>query len=131
MVMDRRTTDMLAKFCIDQSCCFNSLDWLLFDGIDPKAVALAAKYLSMTSWYGHEEALAAVVERIHALDDDSAGLYRESRLLDFDLPYFSSVVRLGIARARGNLVGDGAAGTVTRRPTVGRLRRRFDTRVTP
>jgi len=131
MVMDRRTTDMLAKFCIDQSCCFNSPDWLFLDGIDPKAVALAAKYLSMTSWYGHEEALAEIVERIHALDDDSAGLYRESRLLDFDLPYFSSVVRLGIARARGNMIGDGATGAAAQRPRPGRLRRRFDTLVTP
>ena len=98
--MDKRTTDMLAQFCIEQSRFFNSHDWLFLDDIDAKAVALAAKYLSMTSWYGHEDALEDIAERIHAFEGNSAGLYRESRLLDFDLPYFSTAVRAGITRAR-------------------------------
>lgn len=100
MGMDRRTTDALAKFCIEQHGCFSPHDWLFLDDIDEKAVALAAKYLSMTSWYGREDALEEIAERIHAFEGNSTGLYRESRLLDFDLPYFSSAVRAGIARAR-------------------------------
>lgn len=118
MGMDRRTTDALAKFCIDQHCCFNSHDWLFLDDIDKKAVALAAKYLSMTSWFGHEDALEEIAERIHAFERNSTGLYRESRLLDFDLPYFSSAVRAGIARARITPQSNDAS--------VRRGRRRYD-----
>lgn len=34
--MDKRTTDTLAKFCIDQSCTFNSRDWLFLNEIDER-----------------------------------------------------------------------------------------------
>lgn len=94
------TTDVLAKFCIEQSTFFDTHDWLLLSDFDDKRVALVARYLSMTSWYGHELDLEAIAERIHAFEGNSPGLYSESRLLEFNLPYFSATVRIGVTRAR-------------------------------
>lgn len=101
--MDKRTTASLAKFCVDQSSTFNAHDWLLHENIDEKAVALVARYLSMTSWYGHEDDLAEIVEGLHGFEDDavSESLHREARELAFDLSLFSAMVRVGIAQAHG------------------------------
>ena len=98
--MDRLVTNTLARFCVAQSNHFDAHDWLLLDGMDIKAIALVARYLSMTSWYGHEDELEGIAAHIHAFDGDSAGLYRESQQLEFDLPYFSSAVRFGILRSQ-------------------------------
>lgn len=100
--MDRHTTSALAKFCVDQCNTFNFRDWLLLQGIDDKAVALAARYLSMTSWYGHEDELEEIATRIHAFEQNTSVLYDESRQIDFDLPYFSVMVRYGVLRARAH-----------------------------
>lgn len=97
--MDRRATEMLAQFCIAQRNSFDPHDWYVRFDIDGPAVALAAKYLSMTSWYGHEEELEQIVAGTHLFADNSAGLHRESQLVAFDLPYFSAKVRLGIVAA--------------------------------
>ncbi len=96
--MDRHVTNVLARFCVAQSHHFDAGDWLLLHDMDIKAVALAARYLSMTSWYGHEDELESIADRIHAFEGDSAGLYQESQQLEFDLSYFSSAVRFGIHR---------------------------------
>lgn len=116
--MDKLTTDVLARFCIEQGTLFNSHDWLLLSDIDQKVVALAAMYLSMTSWYGHEDDLESIADQIHVFECNSAGLYCESRLLDFDLSYFSTAVRAGITRARALAQWQGA--------TARRSRRRFE-----
>jgi hypothetical protein len=65
--------------------------------IDRKSVACAAKYLSMTSWYGHDEELEQIAASLHTFERDATGLHRESWSIDFDLPSFSSKVRFGIA----------------------------------
>ncbi|SMB26012.1 protein of unknown function [Sterolibacterium denitrificans] len=125
--MDKPMTQALARFCVDQSDCFNARDWLRLVEIDTRVVALAAKYLSMTSWYGHEDDLAEIAERLYDFDDDSAALYRESRMLDFDLPYFSSAVRFGIARSHGLVAADtDTRGKLAMLRRTGRSRRRFD-----
>lgn len=98
--MDRHATDLLAQFCIAQRNAFDPHDWYMRFDIDGEAVALAAKYLSMTSWYGHEDELEEVVAQTHVFGENSAGLHRESQAMDFDLPYFSARVRLGIAAAQ-------------------------------
>lgn len=101
--MGMLTTEALARFCIEQSLFFDSHDWLLLSEFDEKKVALAAKYLSMTSWYGHEEDLEAIAGYSHIFDRSSAGLNCESRLLEFDLLQFSATVRMGVTRARAHV----------------------------
>jgi len=98
--MDRHATESLAQFCIAQRNAFDADGWHLRFDIDGEAVALAAKYLSMTSWYGHEEELERIAATIHLPAESSLGLYRESRAIGFDLPYFSATVRIGITQAR-------------------------------
>jgi hypothetical protein len=91
-------TDSLAQFCIAQRDAFNRDDWYARFNVDRKAVALAARYLSMTSWYGHEEELEQIAVATDAFDN-SYGLHRESQAIGFDLPHFSYTVRSGIAQA--------------------------------
>lgn len=96
--MDRQGAESLAQFCIAQRNAFDAQQWLARGDTDGKALALAAKYLSMTSWYGHEAELEGIAVRIYADVGDS--LFKESRSLEFDLPHFSTTVRLGIAQLR-------------------------------
>ena len=72
--MGMLTTEALARFCIEQSLSFDAHDWLLLTEFDEKKVGLAAKYLSMTSWYGHEEDLEAIAGYAHIFDSTTAGL---------------------------------------------------------
>jgi hypothetical protein len=92
------STESLAQFCIAQRDAFNRDDWYARFNIDSKAVALAAKYLSMTSWYGHEEELEQIAVAMDTFGN-SYGPLRESRAIGFDLPHFSYTVRSGIAQA--------------------------------
>lgn len=92
--------DSLVQFCIDQRCAFDAAAWLAKFEEEGGQVALAAKYLSMTSWYGHEADLEAVAAATRLFGDNSNGLHLESRTMDFDLHSFSVQVRLGLAQAR-------------------------------
>lgn len=96
--MNKRAADALAEFCIAQRSTFNLHDWLARGDADGKAVAIVAKYLSMTSWYGHAEALEQIAVMLNASYESSEWLHRESRAIDFDLPNFSAKVRFGIVR---------------------------------
>ena len=92
------STESLTQFCIAQRDAFNRDDWYARFNIDSKAIALVARYLSMTSWYGHEEELERIAVATDACEI-SCGLHRESWAMGFDLPHFSYTVRRGIARA--------------------------------
>lgn len=95
-----RVMDSLAQFCIDQRNAFDAAAWLAkFEEIG-EPVALAAKYLSMTSWYGHEVELERISAATRVFADNSNGLHVEQQAMDFDLHAFSIRVRLGLAHAR-------------------------------
>ncbi len=95
--------DSLVQFCIGQRCAFDAAAWLeKFEELG-EPVALAAKYLSMTSWYGHEGELERVAASTHAFADNSNGLHVESQALGFDLHSFSVKLRLGLAQTRREL----------------------------
>ena len=95
--MDRQATESLARFCIEQRNAFDPDDWFLRSETDGKVVALAAKYLSMTSWYGHDEELVEIAAKIHPALENGAGLYCEAQAMGFDWPHLSTSVRIGIA----------------------------------
>lgn len=105
--MDRQAAEALAQFCIDQRDAFDAGQWLARRDKDGKALALAAKYLSMTSWYGHEAELEGIAVEVYASVGDS--LFSESKAVEFDLPHFSTTVRLGVARQRDRRPPPGAA----------------------
>lgn len=134
--MDRQTTDSLAQFCASQHTDFAAADWQVWSDIDEDAVALAAKYLSMTSWYGHGEELEEIAMKNH-FSEKGSGLHRESQAISFDLPYFSVKVRVSVVRrqlepepgrdrwaggrdvSRGAVPETGLAGRLTVRQTEG------------
>lgn len=106
--MHRQAFDALAKFCVDQYRAFDPRAWVGQGVFDGRLVAGAAKYLSMTSWYGHAEELerisASVIDCVESNTQEliaiSAGLQRELQDIGFDLVHFSAKVRYGIAECR-------------------------------
>lgn len=95
--MDKRALDSLAHFCVVQRKFFDRDAWLARGAAEGAVVACAAKYLSMTSWYGYEDELALIAARISPSADGSTGLHREVEAVGFDLPCFSVIVRREIA----------------------------------
>lgn len=92
--------DSLVQFCIDQRCAFDAdAWWAKFEEVG-EPLALAAKYLSMTSWYGHEAELERISAATRVFADNSNGLHVESQAMDFNLHTFSIRVRLGLAHVR-------------------------------
>lgn len=111
-IPNRHAADYLVTFCIAQHHAFDENDWMSRSRIDGAAVALAARYLSMTSWYGHEDELHRIAENFPFLDEHSSSLHRASRALGFDLPTFAAKVRRGVALSSelvSGLVGEAEA----------------------
>ncbi|HEX8987283.1 MAG TPA: hypothetical protein VF816_04935 [Rhodocyclaceae bacterium] len=92
--------DSLVRFCVEQRQAFDASAWRAKLEEVGEPVALAAKYLSMTSWYGHEAELERIGAAAQALVGHSNGLHLESQAMDFDLHAFSLRVRLGLAHVR-------------------------------
>jgi len=98
--MDKQTLDSLARFCADQRRAFDSHAWLGQRAVDTRIMAVAAKFLSMTSWYGHEEELAHICERLNAGAATREWFDREADAIGFDLSHFSATTRYRVAMSR-------------------------------
>lgn len=64
--MDSEPQSGIEEFCAAQYYAFDAGAWLARAASDGLRVAAAAEYLSLTSWYGHEEELASVAAHIRA-----------------------------------------------------------------
>jgi hypothetical protein len=95
--MDRHAMGTLTQFCASQREGFDARAWLKEGAANPKAYAVAAKYLSMTSWYGHDEELERIATRLYPTLAVRDGFDREMQSVGLDLPFFSSSVRYHIA----------------------------------
>ncbi len=95
--MDQPVLDSLARFCAAQREDFVASAWLTSSNTDKRTLAVVAKYLSMTSWYGHEDELMNIASEIHPAVSDDQGFNLESQAIGFDLTHFSSKVRYSIA----------------------------------
>ncbi len=105
--LDRRTPRSLEQFCIAQHDAFAANDWLQRSEseIEADAMARAARYLSMTSWYGYEDELEQIAEALTPcpLVRCDAGLSDVSSVKgDFNLSHFATKVRAGLLRRRGS-----------------------------
>jgi hypothetical protein len=98
--MEQPVLDSLASFCAEQRQTFESSAWLTHGDADRRTLAVIAKYLSMTSWYGHEDELVNIASEIHPAIADEAGFHLESQAIGFDLKHFSSRVRYRIALSK-------------------------------
>jgi hypothetical protein len=98
--MNTQAYESIAQFCVEQHGRFDAQAWKRRGAADKKLVAVAAKYLSMTSWFGHEDQLEQIaVDMDSALADDSQ-FNLELGSIGFDLALFSASVRCGIASRR-------------------------------
>jgi hypothetical protein len=98
--MDQPVLDSLASFCAEQRQAFEANAWLTRRDADKRTLAVIAKYLSMTSWYGHEDELMNIASEIHPAVSDETGFHQESQAIGFDLKHFSSRVRYRIALSK-------------------------------
>lgn len=106
--MERHALETLTRFCAGQQDAFDRRAWLGQAAIDAKAVAVLAKYLSMTSWYGHEEDLERVAIELDSGVAKREGFEREARAIGFDVSHFSTAIRHEIARRRMQRARPGA-----------------------
>jgi hypothetical protein len=95
--MNNEAYESIAQFCMTQHRNFDAKAWKRRSAADRKLVAVAAKYLSMTSWFGHEEELERIAEDIEPCLADSTEFNRELNAIGLDLALFSASVRCGIA----------------------------------
>ena len=95
--MDKQAFESLAQFCARQRRAFFPEAWIERSIIDGKTIAIAAMYLSMTGWYGHESELRSVAAKVESRMVSATGFHRELNTSDFDLGKFSARVRYEIA----------------------------------
>lgn len=96
-VMVAHTLDRLIGFCARQIRTFDPLAWRESESADRRTVAVAAAYLSMTSWYGYEAALEQFAEERCPGICSAERFHREAFAVGFDLTYFSAAVRYQVA----------------------------------
>lgn len=102
--MNTQAYESIAQFCVEQHGRFDRQAWRRRSIADRRLVAVAAKYLSMTSWFGHEDELEAIAVDIDASLADSAEFDRELGSIGLDLALFSATVRCGIASRKAPVV---------------------------
>lgn len=95
--MNTQAYESIAQFCVEQYGNFDPQAWKRRSVADRKLVAVAAKYLSMTSWFGYESELEQIADEIDIALADSAEFNRELGAIGLDLALFSASVRCGIA----------------------------------
>ena len=98
--MSHPAIDTLARFCADQRQAFESNAWLNCEDADRRTIAVVAKYLSCTSWYGHEDELDNIATVIYPNLPDYVAIGVEAEEIGFDLTRFSANLRYRLALQR-------------------------------
>lgn len=96
--MNLEESKALAQFCADQYYAFDARAWKRRSQYDHHASSVAALYLSMTSWYGHEGELERIAADAHTLNESGEAFHRLEQEGQFDPAQFSSMVRSEIAK---------------------------------
>ncbi len=109
--MNTQAYESIAQFCVEQHVNFDPQAWRRRGAADRKLVAVAAKYLSMTSWFGHEDQLERIAEDVDASVSDTNEFNRELGSIGLDLARFSATVRCGIAARKAPAQGAKVPGT--------------------
>jgi hypothetical protein len=98
--MNQQESEALAQFCADQYFSFDSRAWARRARYDRNSSTVAAMYLAMTSWYGHEDELERIAADSRAMHASGEAFRRTSQASSFDPSVFSQQVRAEIARRR-------------------------------
>ena len=94
--MRKQTLAPLARFCAAQRRAFDLRAWFAQRSIDRRDLAIAALYLSMTSWYGYEAALKEIAEELHPGIGLGGTFAEQMHDTQFDLARFSATTRYWI-----------------------------------
>lgn len=95
--MNDQESVALAQFCADQYYAFDARAWHRRSRYDRNASTVAAMYLSMTTWYGHEAELERIAADARALYASGEIFQRTVQTSDFDPALFSKLVHSEIA----------------------------------
>jgi hypothetical protein len=98
--MNHEEAKALAQFCADQFYDFDAHAWKRRSRYDHHASTVAALYLSMTTWYGHEEELERIAADARALHETGDEFRRTAQASSFDAAQFSAMVRSEISLRR-------------------------------
>jgi hypothetical protein len=100
--MDKALMQSLAQFCADQHELFDRDAWLAKGSREPSgyriALAVVAKHLSTTIWFGHAEDLEAVAAWLHPPLAEPGEFEGAASECDFDGGRFSGALRYRLAR---------------------------------
>ena len=91
--MGKQALTTLARFCASQRAAFDLRAWLAERTFDRRDLAIAALYLSMTSWYGYEGSLRRIAEELHPGIASGGVFSEEIQAMEFDLAHFSGTTR--------------------------------------
>jgi hypothetical protein len=97
--MDKLALESLTQFCVDQHFHFDAQAWYSGER-NERMIAVTARYLSMTSWYGMETELEAIAEALLPGISARQRLGNELHALALDIPYLSATIRYRIAKRR-------------------------------
>jgi len=98
--MGKQALTYLARFCASQRTAFDLRAWLAERTVDRRDLAIAALYLSMTSWYGYEGSLRRIAEELHPGIASGGVFSEEMQAMEFDLAHFSATTRYLILQDR-------------------------------
>lgn len=105
--MSTQSLDSITRFCIEQYSAFDANAWLRRGAADGKMVAVAAKYLSMSTWFGNESSLVRIAAEIYPDTASITKFNREMRAIGLEMMTFSETVRCGIAAKKSLPVDPG------------------------
>jgi len=91
--MDKHDLELLTEFCTEQRWNFDPNAWHSPQCVDSRLLAVTARYLSMTSWYGHELDLEMIGEALLPGISDKRRFDAVLAELSIDIPYLSATVR--------------------------------------
>ena len=91
--MDKHDLELLTEFCTEQRWNFDPKAWQLAQRIDSRLLAVTARYLSLTSWYGHEQELEVIGEALLPGVSNKRRFDGVLEELSVDIPYLSATIR--------------------------------------
>ena len=84
---------ILLALCVEQCKQFDADAWLSVQGVPMEAVALVAKFLAGTSWYGHQKALLAVAMKLNPQISEKDTFQNSIKKFRFPLYRFAPALR--------------------------------------
>ena len=95
--MKRDNFEYLVKFCATQYQVFDALSWVQSPLVDAKLLAVAARFLSMTYWFGHDEVLCQVARTLDPSVIEPNNFVKEASAIGFEFGRFSSALKMEIS----------------------------------